>query len=246
MKKWIVGLFLFNLASCCHANSVDFFLTGGVGISQINNKTSVAINDFIVNNYVTNTSTNTEPFYGIGAGYTFSKLNQQPIDLSLNLAAYYTYFGTINGTEYPFANGGNFDTLNYAFKARGFAAMLEPRFAYSRFSWQPYILLGAGSGWTHLYSYSEIPTDPSGAAAAAPIGYHNKTLNNFAYEAGLGIQKRFYIDPQGHSYFVSFDYRYMDFGKSELGGFPAKTARGTFHVNDLASQALALSLKIAI
>jgi opacity protein-like surface antigen len=229
-----------------YANTLDMYLMGGPAFSRLSNNTAVQINDFLVNDYFTRTRSQTEPLLGFGVGRTFIPFSQ-PLSLTLGLSAYYTNYGTVKGSENPFANDGIYDALNYKFRAQSYSLMLESRLIYSCYDWQPFVFVGVGCAWNRLYGYSETPaTDPLTAATAQDTFSHN-TNSAFAYEAGIGIQRHLFTDSvENIQYFASLDYRYLNFGKGELGTAPSQTTNQTLNISNLHSQAVVLSLKATI
>lgn len=183
------------------------------------------------------------PLVGAGIGHTFEKNSNKPINLNINLMAYFLNFGHVNGTEFVAANDSVFDTLNYQFSAESLAFMVTPRLIFTSSSWQPFIFVGAGVASNRLSGYSEAPTDPSLTAAMIPNVFGNQNVISFAYQVGLGIQHQIYADAKRHiHYFMSMDYRYMNFGKAQLGTFPAETTNDHLQITQLVTQAAVLSL----
>lgn len=152
----------------CWASKADVYASGGATFSNLTNVTAVQINNNVTNNYHANTSVSTQPLLGLGIGHTFNNIFNRSLDLSLSLAGYYANFSNIQGTEYPFANVGNFDTLSYQFKAYSLSLMIEPRLIYTQYIWQPFLLAGIGSAWNRLYSYNETSSNSSSSAASVP------------------------------------------------------------------------------
>jgi opacity protein-like surface antigen len=246
-KKISSVICLLLIAGSCQAARWDVQVTGGPSYSRLSNNTAVQINPDVVNNYNTNVTTRTGVLAGLGAGRTFNQIYGKPLDFSLDVMGYYSNFEQIKGIEHPFANVGAFDTLNYKFSAYGYALMLEPRLIYTAYCFQPFLLAGVGSAWNTLQSYSETPSDPSGSAAAAPVPFGNHTQNSFAYEVGAGVQKALPIkNTCGIQYFVSLDYRYMNFGSAQLSNFPAMTSNDHLQISNLYTQAIALTLKASV
>lgn len=252
-RKWIFLFPAFLISNLSYAYSnIDVFISGGGGIAaQLHNKTSVIINDFVINNYVKDTNT-VGPLAGLGIEYTFNNICinplDQPLSIALGLATYYVNFGKVQGTEFPFVNGGNFfDTLDYQFDARSYALLLESRIFYNVNDYQPYLLGGIGTAWNTLHNYSETPTDPSSSAAPIPIVFGDNTQKSFAYEAGIGVQRQIYQDCEYQiRYFASVDYRYINFGNAQLGSFPAQTSNERLEISNLSTHDIVISLKASI
>jgi opacity protein-like surface antigen len=226
--------------------SLDLYLTGGAAFTHLSNNSTVQMNDFLVNNYFTRTQSKTGPLLGLGIGHTFTPI-AQPLSIALNLAGYYTDYATVEGTEYPFANDGIYDSLNYKFRAQSYAAMVESRFIYTSYEWQPYVLAGIGCSWNRLYGYSETPSINSLTAATAQDTFTGNTLAAFAYEAGIGVQRVLYNDNTHNiQYSAAVDYRYFNYGKGELGTAPSQTTNNKLKVSTLYNQAVALTFKATI
>lgn len=246
MKRILFAISLLLIPFACYANKFDIYLMGGPAVSKISNDNSVRINQYMVNKYNTDSRSQIQPVLGVGIAHTFVNFNK-PISLSLGLSGYYAYFGKIKGTEYPFANDGIFDSLNYQFNAQALSAMIESRLTYTQCDWQPYGIVGVGASWNRLYSYSETPTIPSESAAPSPYPFANHTNASFAYELGVGVQRQIYNDPSRQlQYFLSLEYRYMNFGKGELGPSSVQTSSNRLQVSNLDTQAVLLSLKVTI
>jgi hypothetical protein len=247
MLKRIILLATFLLTPLSsYGNTLDLYVIGGPAFSRLSNNSTVQLNDFLVNDYFTRTKFRTEPLLGFGVGRTFTPL-AQPLSVTLGLSAYYTNYGTISGSENPFANDGIYDALNYKFRAQSYSLMVESRLIYTGYDWQPFAFVGIGCAWNRLYGYSETPaTNPLTAATAQDTFSHN-TNSAFAYEAGVGVQRHLYTDIATNiQYFASLDYRYMNFGKGELGTTATQTSNQTLNISNLNTQALVLTLKATI
>jgi hypothetical protein len=228
------------------ANKLDLFVMGGASFSAISNDNYVSMNQYMVNEYHPHSSTQTGPLFGLGIAHAFP-IAGNTMNIGLGLSGYYSDFGAFKGTEYPFINDGLFDSLNYQFNARSFAALVESRLTYAVYNWQPYLIAGIGVAWNQLYNYMETPTTSSDTAAASPYTFSNKTNAAFAYELGLGVQKEIYVDTKNQiHYFLSVDYRYLNFGLAELGAAPVVAANNQIQVPHLYTQACMLSLKIGL
>ena len=246
IRQFLCANLLLIISFACYANNLDIYLMGGGTVSNISNGSFVGINQYMVNKYDTESRSQIEPILGAGIAHTFVPFNK-PISLSLGLSGYYANFGKIKGTEYPFANDGVFDSLNYQFHAQAFSAMLESRLAYTLYDWQPYGIIGAGISWNRLNSYNETPTIPSESASSSPYPFANHTNASFAYELGVGVQKLVFNDPNHKlQYFLSLEYRYLNFGKGELGPSSVQTSSNRLQVSNLDAQSVLLSLKITV
>ncbi|MDR3476422.1 MAG: hypothetical protein P4M14_00140 [Gammaproteobacteria bacterium] len=243
ITQTVIASLLSVFSFSCYANKVDFNLSGGAAFANLSNNSSVQINDVVNNYYQSHSHHTVAPFYGLGLGHTFENIDHRPLNLSLGVSAYYTDLGSVRGTELPFVNGGNFDTLNYHFNVQSTSLLLEPRLIYTYYAWQPYLLAGVGSAWNRLANYSEAPSDPASSASPAPF-YKSHVRSAFAYEVGIGIQHAIFHDEKNKiDYLLSLDYRYMNFGKGRLTNFSGMTSNGHLGVSNINMQALVFSLK---
>lgn len=204
------------------------------------------INDVVTNEYKTNKKTDWRGFWGVGIGHTFEKEWFSNYQFSLGIAGYGINLGQVQGVEYPFINDGQYDTLNYKFQAKSSTGMLESRLAYTQFNWQPIALIGIGKSWNRLSGYNEQPTDPFLSASPVSPGFNNQTKQAFAYELGVGLQRKF-LDDTVHKiqYKGSVSYRYFNLGKGLLGSFPAQTSNDRLQIKNLYTQAILFSLDVS-
>lgn len=247
-RKSILYLVLLSfLPPICYADKINFYISGGPTFTKLKNVNSVAINDFVVNNYITDPHTSWNELLGIGIAHTFEHVFNKPFDISLGITGYTINLGNVKGIEYPFANDGSFDTLNYKFAAQSNALMLESKLFYTHNKWKIFGLLGLGNAWNHLYDYNETPTDPSLSAASVPQVFSNNTNNAFAYEFGIGIQRQLFKDVKRNiRYAASIDYRYFNLGKGKLGSFSAQTTNERLRINNLYTQCILFSLNVSL
>ncbi len=245
-RNLLIPLFFVSLTS--HAAIMDIYLSGGAAFSSNENNKTVQINELQTNDYVTHTQTVTGPFGGFGIGHTFDNLPYGAVSVMLALSTgYYVGFQEINGTEFPVINDAVFDTLNYKFKAESFVTMAESRIFFNQSKVRPFLLLGVGASWNHMFDYSETPTNPASSAAAIPEVFESNITSSFAYEAGLGVQLFLIKDnATGMAWYGAVEYRYMNMGKGEFTPFPALTANDTLQVGHLAMQAGLLTLQVSI
>lgn len=244
-KKSCVAL-LWGMAFMCHAISPSLFIVGGPTFSGLNNEKSVALNTSLTNHYVTSKKTHWDGLWGAGAGVLLN-VERQPLVVWLGIAGYAIQFGTIKGLEYPFANDGVFDSLNYRFNARSSALLAESRWFYTTYKdWQPFALLGIGGAWNKLNRYGEVPTNPALSAAPIPRQFGPDTTTSFAYELGLGLQRLLYEDKGRHlNYRGSIDYRYISFGEGNLGRISTQTTNQRLRINHLYTQGILFSLYVS-
>ena len=244
----LIGCLGLSTALLPVSQAAALFITGGPTFSALSNVTPVALNPYLVNDYKTSIKTQWGALLGVGAGHSFAHFFHNPLTLWLGAAGYSRQFGTLKGIEYPFANDGSYDTLNYQFMAKSNALMAESRLIYTQNNdWQPFALLGMGGAWNRLSHYVEVPTQSAGSAAPIPIQFSNKTTTSLAYEVGFGVQHSFFNDETHHvRYTGSVDYRYMQFGQGQLGSIPTQTSNDRLHISGLYTQGLLFSLCASI
>lgn len=246
MKRILFVFSLLLVPFTCQAAKLDILLMGGPAFSNLSNDSYININQYMVNEYKTQSQSQTRPIFGIGVAHSFDGFNQ-PLSLSLGLSGYYINYGTIKGTEYPFVNDGIFDSLDYKFHAQSLSTMIESRFIYTQCNWQPYALAGIGASWNRLYHYNETPSNSSQSAASSPYPFPGNTMASFAYELGLGVQRQIYIHSSNvFQYFLSLEYRYINNGKAEFAPSLAQTTSDRLQVSHLNTQTLMFSLKVAV
>jgi hypothetical protein len=241
-KRIFLAISLLFIPLYCFSGNVDLYIIGGPSYSRLSNNTEIQMNEYMLNDYITLKKGFFSPFLGFGVGHTFNNFNS-PLSLAFDIAGYYTNFATISGLEYPFADDGLFDTLNYKFRGDSYSTFLESRFAYTAYKWQPYGFLGIGCAWNRFYGYSESPTDDSLTASAAIDTFEGKTSATFAYEAGLGVERTMFKD-NNIEYTLSMDYRYLNLGKGKLD--PAQATNNALQITNLNLQALTFTLKVSI
>lgn len=230
-----------------YAHNVDVYLSAGPNFSDPSQNSHVQISEIVINEYDQNNETQVAPLVGGGLGYTFPGIFHQPINIALSLMGYFIDYDKVEGTEYPFINSGLRDTLDYQYRAESYAAMIESRFIYSKYPFQPFLTLGIGASWNRLFDYEETPSSPDSSAAPVPSGFDTHTQASFAYEAGLGIQHTLFTDVKNQiQWQVLLDYRYMNLGKAELGNFPAQTVDDTLKIDHLHTQAVVFTIQATL
>ena len=225
----------------------EITLSGGLTISSLSNGNQSVVIDSdpifgTTNTYNTQKSTQVS---GMG-GIAYSRLFHFKHDMSVTIgpALYYTNMDEVSGIEHPSTNyAPDYDTLNYHYSADSVSLMAESRAIYEKYNWQPFATVGIGPSWNRLYDYSEVPTDPNGSALAAPAVFRNNTSAQFAYEAGVGIQRLFPANEKHRiAYRLALSYRYFNFGSGELKAASTQTTNQALKVNTLDTQAVLLSL----
>lgn len=234
----VSSLSLLFLASIGAANNVDFNVSLGAAFSKLSNNSTVTPTSGLTKTYTADESTQVAPFFGIGGEYTFNHLSKKPLAVSLGLSAYYVDLGKISGTEVPGSNMGLTDTLNYSMKANSLAFLLEPRFIYTSYRVQPYLLLGAGYALNTLNNFKE--TTPAGSHAVPSNPYGSHTQGEFAYELGAGLQYPFTIKHQ-HC-LLRLDYHYLNVGDAALGAANGQTTNERLRSNNVSTNIISLGL----
>ncbi len=246
MDRIICGIIFFVFSVMGHANTLNLFISGGPNFSKLSNESLVRISSNVTNKYRTKQTMNGQDFGGIGIAHVFEKKWLQSYQFSLGVAGYFINLGDVHGTEYPFINAGSYDTLNYTFHVKSSTVLLESRFFYSQYDWQPFVLIGIGSGWNRLSGYKEVPSDPSLSAAPASSGFSNHTHQGFAYELGVGLQHQLWEDAiHKMQYKGSIGYRYFNLGDGQLGPFSAQTSNDRLQMNNLYTQGIVLALDVS-
>jgi len=249
LKKGLFLIFFLFLPLTSFANVIDVYLSGGATFSWITNEKTVKISSFVTNEYDADNDLKVGPLGGIGIGHTWV-FNPQVAGF-FSLAGYYVNFDKIEGTEHPFVNAGNdFDTLSYQFRAESFAMLAEGRIFYTPHALQPFILVGLGVSWNELYKYSEEPSSDESTGEPVPNAFGDHTETAFAYEVGVGVQYNsacgFSCTDPTSAWKVALDYRYMNLGKGQLGGFSGTSGGNSIEVSDLSTQAVVLTAQIGI
>ncbi len=245
-KEFILVSFLF-LPSTSFPSVIDAYLSGGATFSWTTNEETVQISPFVTNEYDADNDLEVGPLGGIGIGHTW--LFNPQVAGFFSLAGYYVNFDKVEGTEHPFVNAGSdFDTLSYQFRAESFAMLAEGRVFYTPHALQPFVLVGLGVSWNELYKYSEAPSSAASTAEPVPNAFGDHTEASFAYEVGVGVQYNsgcgFSCTDPANAWKVLLDYRYMNLGKAQLGGFPNSSLNNSIKVSDLATQALVLTVQM--
>ena len=207
---------LFSQVTSAQAGTFDFYIMGGPAYSRLTNNTNIAFNPFLTNAYNTTNQGNLGPLLGAGVGHSFNFADTN-LSLNVGLSGYYTNYGSVEGTELPFINDGYYDTLHYKFHTQSLATMVEAKFFYDKFQWQPYVTAGLGCAWNRFYGYSERGVINPMSAATAQNTFAGKTTSSFAYGAGVGLQHQIFLDPSHEvQYFVTLDYRLFEFWQRSI------------------------------
>lgn len=246
LSKLVIPLCVFFMFPCSgNANQGSFFVSGGPNFSTLKNKPLVEINEVVTNAYQTNTKTTGQGFWAVGANHTFEKSWFSFYQLSLGIAGYFFELGQVKGTEFPFINGGFFDTLSYNFHAKSSSLMVEGKAIYSKYVLKPYALVGIGPSWNRFYAYHEKPTELSLSAAPA-VHFNNHTKQTFSYELGAGLDYLLWHDKQRHvQYYASAGYQYFNLDKGALGYSLVQTSKDRLTVKNLYTQGIVFTLAVS-
>ncbi len=237
-------LFLGTLTSCVSANGINFHLASGVGWSQFDNTDAIYLNSFVKNSYQTDSQTSA-PFLNIGIGYRWDSLCQKIPELAFQLGVIGFYYQAgLSGTNYPFVNVGQFDTLTYDATLQTNAIFIEPKIINTQHEWQPYVLAGIGIAWNRAMNYNEFPTNPALSAAPMPLPFGDKTTRQTAYEIGIGIQKIIMKTGTGHPLLFFADYRYMNLGKLQFATSPLQTTSRGPDLGEVQTQLVSIGLEL--
>ena len=225
----------------CPCRWRKFNVVGGFGLTSIGGTQYLNLGE-ITDQFNTSESTTTSPFVGFAVGYQWNHLNRKiPVALNLSIAGYYTH-NVISGIETPAINQfDNEDTLNYSANQNGMAWMLEPKFIFTTYAWQPYFIAGIGIATNWVNNYNETPTDPSGQAVTNNF-FAAKNTTNFAYDVGVGVQHSIHTFASGKHLMLAAEYRYMNWGEMNLGTTPAQTTLKGPTFNNLQTNIIDASL----
>lgn len=219
------------------ANGTNLHIQAGEGWYHVRNDDRLFLNPFVENRYVANAAEQHAPFFGFGVGYQWDHPVSQLSNLAVKLGLSAYFINTqLTGTNYPFINAGQFDTLNYYVTNRNSSLLVEPTLLYTRFSWQPYVLAGLGAAWNKAQNYHELPSNPLLSAVPMIQAFGNKTNNHFAYEFGLGIQHALFTIQEINHINIFIDYRYIAYGQTKLAVSPIQSTQtapslGSLNIN---------------
>lgn len=217
------------------ANTLNLSLDAGVAFSQLSNNAAVTPVDGLTKTYTATENRQSAPFAGIGAEYVLDHLTAMPFTLGLGLSAYYIDLGNISGTETPGSTMGLTDALNYSMKASSAAILFEPRFTYTAYHLQPYVLTGIGCAWNTLSHFTE--TTPAGSHATPSNPYGSHTEGSFAYELGAGAQY-----PLMTNLLFRLEYRYLNVGNAALGAASGQTTSERLSSKNISSNVIDVGL----
>lgn len=214
LKLTFVALGLSLSVSAAIADGFSWHANLGYATPEFSNSNATSwMNSYMENQYSISNASQSDALLGAGMAYEWDFSH-----MALNLGGSAYYLSTaVSGVNSPFINVPFLDapTLNYNASGNSYALMLEPKLILTTYSWQPYLLVGAGLAVNSFSGYSESPADAGSGASATKLPFSNKTNCNFAYEVGVGIQHP--LSPNAHTPILALDYHYMHWGNASLG-----------------------------
>ncbi len=146
------------------------------------------------------------------------------------------YFGSHDGILHPAFNvNPNFGILNYSYRVSSTALWQEQYWIFGSCRWKPYLFMGVGVTWNHLFDYFESASNGSTAPVITP--FHSYTQAHVAYGFGMGIH--YVLHNQSR---VDVGYRYINLGGGSLGRSSIQTTDARLRVNNLYAHMITLSL----
>ncbi len=236
MKKYLllaVGSLAFGSAVSAFADGFSWHLQLGQAWTSLSNSDNVYdATPGLFNQYVTSNSSDSGPLVGAGLAYQW---NYYFTALNVGLSGYYLS-STVSGVKYPLGASSGLDSSNYSANGSSYALMLEPKWIFTQYAWQPYVLGGIGVALNHFQGYSETPNGND-----STLGYPGNASNiNFAYEFGAGIQHP--LTQNQDAPVLALDYRYLYWGRAGLSTAPGQITSNTVSFGDLASSMVTLSV----
>lgn len=237
-------------------NTVDVYLSGGAGFADVNTNGTIHGELRSITTYNASSS-HFNGVYGGSADYTFTHVHGKPIDLSLGVGYLATTTTQVNESSSTTNASGSIPPISipYQYDIASKAVLFEQRAKYDSEKhpdWHPYIITGIGPSWNSMSNYGgfngifedAVFATRRGSLSAVPANkatepFASQTTNSWAYEAGVGIEHPF-------SQYIAFttDYRYINFGKAQLGGLslsPQITDR--ISASSIGENTIMLSLK---
>jgi hypothetical protein len=215
-------LCLSALSNTVIASNANIHVLGGVSLPNISSQQNLNLGT-VIDQFNTTDHSSSSGLWGFGGGYQWdTPIYSKPVIFDIGVAAYYTH-NALSGIETPAINLiSQADTLNYKSNESSWAWMVEPKLISTTYIWQPYIMAGLGISSNDLSDYNETPSNPNSSATTSN-SFANNTMNNFAWELGVGMQRLISTTSNGKSFIVSGEYRYMDWGTMMLGTTTAQT-----------------------
>jgi hypothetical protein len=231
--KWLLPAVMVIMTSNIYANGYYWhFDLGYANLSLSKHDDSVWMNQYMQNHY--GIDTQNTGLFGAGISYLW-QYNQYAIGFSGSVYYMQSQFSGINT---PFVNwSSDTATLNYRAYDRSYALMLEPKFIYTYYDFQPYLLAGAGIAINQLSNYKEQASYSGSVAVPTGNPFVSKTNTDLALEIGIGIQYslKAYLPKAS----VAIEYRYFNLGHAALAQAVNTTSNNLFFGNLYASIASA-------
>jgi hypothetical protein len=242
MKQTLISILLgisagLSLPHTALSDGFSWHLQGGQASANFKGSTqAIEVAPTTVNTYTVNSPSQTDPFLGVGAGY---QMDYEQYSINWGVSALYTET-TAGGINSPSSNMGNFDTLTYSATGNSYALMLEPKFIWTAHRWQPYLLAGLGVAFNAFGNYQERLTNSYGTSAPTITPFNDNMTTELAYEIGFGVQHT--LSVAANSPWVALDYRFMNWGNTELDTYAGQPNNKTLNLGQLQTQAVSLSL----
>ncbi len=202
-KAWVLVFGLIG-SSSAFADGADIHLVGGISLTSFGGSQYVDLGE-IVDQVNTSAQETLSPFVGFGVGYEWDHLiHTWPLAFNLGVTGYYLN-NPISGTVFPAVPYNN--SLSYTASENSLAWMLEPKFIYTGWSWQPYFMGGIGVSANRMSDFSENVTDSDGGSTPSS-SFSNKTNTDLAWEVGLGAQHTVYQSDHNGALIFAVEYRY--------------------------------------
>ena len=240
VKYWVMVLVL-SASNQIFADGADIHIVGGISLADLGGTQYLSLGD-ITNQFNTSSQETLSPFVGFGVGYQWDRpISSLPMAFNLGITGYYVS-NTITGTEIPTVNYVPGDPLNYTVNENSLAWMLEPKFIYTGWSWQPYFIGGIGVSANTASGYTETPASNSQPNVTAN-NYANQTNTELAWELGFGAQHTVYTSQTGGQLIVGLEYRYMNWGLVSLGKTASQTTNQGPSFGDLETNLIDATLR---
>jgi hypothetical protein len=194
----------------------------------------------ITDAYPLNRRNSIRSILSLNGGYELMGREGNPT-FDIGIGVYSTPTGyAYNGNLIETAAGGSGVTLyNYSYRVSSTRLMLEGQINFILGDFSPFINAGIGSAWNNATSYDE---SPAGGTTYPPLpSFANKSMNNLAYQGGVGISYAFSTGAYQEDAFkperLSLGYRYTNLGSAEFGTrgatYPYPLNIGTLTTNDI-------------
>ncbi len=228
---------LFSSMAMAHVKPVITLSLGVDSASFTQNNPTINFPSSIFNTYVSTNSSDGKFLGGLFLGAEFNV--KQNVFWQLGVSYYQNYAFQPSGDIYQFGSSA-MDNSAYQYSLTSRRVLGETKLLCTVKSiFHPYVDVGLGEAFNTSSSYAEYPYYFSGGAAVVPMSppFANKTVDNFTYMAGLGVD----IDASKHMR-IGLGYRYVDLGKSSLGTTPIEVGTTTLQNSALTSNEFLLQI----